>query len=200
MSELLFTKADVWEHGNYEISIEIEESNQVLKKVLIALWADPTLQGVFLNHNVEPNKQQKFDVSKLQDSKISDLYGIAKLPNNHEVACMTNAYHIEGEANWISFGILVGALGQYYKIGSFPEDDGTPLTWQEPIINWYCDICKRIYTKAPFRCAYIGGTEAVDFLSTEFETHGIPKERHVGILYSNKNKLEWYPKTNNTFV
>ncbi len=197
---MYFTPRNVWYGGFYELAIELgKPSDERLFEALKALWRSPSLQGCYLENDIEPSEQEQV-LPSLELLNRMHIYGLARLPDGKQVACGSCIIREDDGSDWLDFYLPTAALGKVYDIDGYPVDKAgfAHRDWQFLVDEWLKDIGEHIFSIVPFNLGLIGfevsgGAYAADILET-----GIPTERHIGYLWSEGELLKWYPP--NTFV
>jgi hypothetical protein len=189
----LFTQPDTWTGGAYELALELgDTSNDRLRAALFALWTQPTLDGCYLELSAEPWEQQR--IAPTPDLALDGwLCGVAQLPNGVHVACRSCTVRETDGADWLYFGVPMGALGRAYPVGAYPFDDGLPLDWREPMNEWLRHVGEQIFLSVPFRLGLVGWVVGGEIDSTTVRATGVPLERYEGYLWPQGQELLWYP-------
>lgn len=188
----LFTAADTWNGGFYELAIELgQHSDERLQMALQTIWRCESLEGCYVARDVEPSQQ-----ARLSPSLDTSALGVATLPDSEQVACGTFLVREDNGPDWIGFYLPLSALGSVYDVGAFPFVDGkSSRAWREPLDDWLRQIATAVFVVVPFSLALIGhevsGTAYVD----EIRITGVPDERWDGLLWRDAEELIWYPPT-----
>ncbi len=191
MSEL-FTAADTWDGGFYEIAIELgPRSDERLRTALETIWQYDGLNGCYEDSQVEPSDQPR-----LMPSLETRQLGVATLPNGRQSACGTFTVRENNGPDWIGFYLPMGALASVYNVGAYPfEDDKTSRTWREPLDDWLTKMAGVVFSAVPFSLALIGHEVSGMTYAEEIHNTGMPAERWVGYLWREGEHLVWYPPT-----
>ena len=197
-----------WSGGYYELDIDLgHHSEERLQLALGALWADPRLEGPYLDRTREPADQQ---VADPRGGVSNVLSGIATLPDGARVLCFSIAVWLD-EGYELSLCVPVNALAVAWpQIGHFPfvggrlspsEDvsqipEGDDRAWQEPLEEWLASFGKAIFDAVAFPAAVIGFEGGLlDDEQQQRLIAELPEERSVGILKQEQDALAWYPAT-----
>jgi hypothetical protein len=216
--ERLFAADDwYWNGGFYELDIQLgPQSEERVQRALEALWANPRLEGPYLDRDREPADQKVVDPR----GGISEvLSGIAALPDGAGVLCSSIVVLLD-DGYELSLCIPVNALAVAWpQIGDFPfvggrsspADGGSearrPLraprvpedddrAWQEPLEEWLAGFGRAVFDAVPFPVALIGFEGGL--LSDDEErrlVEEMPEKRSVGVLRQEQDQLAWYPAT-----
>jgi len=184
-----------WFGGFYELAIELgKSSDQRLFGALNALWHHPSLEGCYLNNDIEPNQQERFSpISKFLERM--HLYGLAQLPNTKKVACGSCLIREDEGSDWLDFYLPTAALSDTIRLGGFPFDniDFVYHEWQVPLDEWLKDIATHIYAEVPFKLGLIGFEVSGEVYAADISEKGLPNERPIGYLWAESTDLKWYP-------
>ena len=191
----LFTAPDAWSGGSYEVALEYGPlAPEAIRAVVARIWAHPALEGCWLSHDVEPDRQPRVDPS---DSKVEPdgwLRGVATFPNGERAPCGTYVVHDESGA-WVYFGVPLGSLGRGYPVGAFPFDDGSSLGWREEVDRWLLGVAEHVFAERPFALALVGWTDDPETSAAEVARAGVPERRWTGIAVPTPEGLAWHPPT-----
>jgi hypothetical protein len=195
--EKLFTLHDAWSGGHFELALDLgEQSDQSLRRVLVALWKRPTLEGCYLQRKIEPAQQERFDPANPEVLLEDALHGIAHLPNGRRAACASFVIQFEEGPNWLVLALPMGTLGYIYPVGAYPFNDGSSLEWRDEVNEWLREIGETIFGTITFRFGVIGyevmGEPCVEEVAS---TRNVPQERWEGYLIPEGEALKWYPPT-----
>src|SRR5690349_3835979 len=126
MTRRVFTAPDTWHGGFYELALELgERSDQRLLAALRRVWSFPAVDGCYLDWLVEPTEQPRVE-PPAHLAEPGQLYGIARVPNGHEIACGTFIVREEDSGtDWLGFFLPTGALHDAYDLRGFPFDEGS---------------------------------------------------------------------------
>jgi len=191
---MYFTPQTIWWGGFYELAIELgKPSDERLFESLKALWQHSSLQGCYLDDDVEPNEQEQVSPSPELLDRMH-IYGLAQLPDGQKVACGSCLIREEEGSDWLDFYLPTGALGRAYDIGGYPFDEVgvAHKDWQVPVDNWLKDIGTNIFPVVPFNLGLIGFEVSGETYAADILQKGIPTERHIGYLWSENERLKWY--------
>jgi hypothetical protein len=197
---MYFTPKNVWYGGFYELALELgEPSDERLFEALDALWQHPSVEGCYLENDVEPNEQKRVSPSPQLLNRMH-IYGLARLPDGKQVACGSCIIREDDGSDWLDFYLPTGAVGEVYDIGGYPFDKAgfAHRDWQIPVDEWLKDIGKHIFSIVPFNLGLIGFEVSGEAYAADILKTGIPAERHIGYLLSENKLLKWYAP--NTFV
>ena len=200
-----FTPADVWFGGYYELYLELlSPSPARLNSVLEALWSHPTLDGCYLDNDVEPSEQPKVRVGERADN--DRLYGVAKLTNGVAVACGSYCFSsLDGDQdeplpqhNGLALFLPMSALSRAYPVDAYPFGPMQgALEWKNELDAWLVEIGKFVYERARFDQGLVGfEVNTVEEVTIEdILALGIPEKRLYGILWPQDGNLQWHPPT-----
>lgn len=189
---MYFTNPNTWFGGYYELALEIGgRSDKCLLNALATLWNHPSLEGVYLEREKEPDEQQHVPISPSLLDRMH-LQGLAKLPDGHKVACGSCVIREDAGINWLDFYLPMGALESAYDVGGYPFDEAgvAHQKWQVPVDEWLKEIGLYIFSAVPFSLGLIGFEVSGMAYSAQIEKDGIPGERHFAYLWNNKGELE----------
>ena len=197
MTNLIFTQADAWNGGFYELALEVGPTSDTdLRKALEALWKYPSLTGCFLRRDQEPDVQERVDPTQISFDLGARLLGLAHLPNGNTVACGSGLVREENGPDWLDFYLPMGSLSQAYDVGAYPFDEPrkSPDPWQKPIDQWLAEIGSFVFSRAHFQLGLIGMEVSGEAYADQLRRDGIPKHREIGYLWPSEDKLEYLPK------
>jgi len=194
----LFTAADTWDGGFYELAIELgPRSDERLRTALETIWQYDGLNGCYEDSQVEPSDQPR-----LMPSLETRQLGVATLPNGRQSACGTLAVREDDftgrddGTDWIVLFLPMGSLDSVYNVGAYPFEDGkNSRTWREPLHDWLTQIAISVFSAVPFSLALIGHEVSGMTYAEEIHNTGMPAERWVGYLWREGERLVWYPPT-----
>jgi hypothetical protein len=199
--KLFFTPDDAWVGGHYELEMQVmERSKEWLGRTLQALWSQPSLEGCYLDRELEPSQQPR--LSPAETTASDHLYGLATFPNGITIACGSYASCCEGQgvppSDAVTFYLPMGSLSRAYPVGAYPFGPMEGVSaWKSELDDWLVGIGRAIYKQIPFDYALIGlevpTTEATSRRS--LQTNGIPADRFDGILWPKGDDVAWYPAT-----
>ena len=186
----LFTAADAWNGGFYELAIELgPRSDERLLVALKTLWRCDGLNGCHKDSAAEPSNQPRI----LPDLN-GHLLGIATVPGGRQVACGTFTVREDNGSDWLGFYLPMGALETVYDVGAFPfNDDTSNRAWREPLDTWLVQIAKSVFSVTPFSLALLGHEVSGETSAEEIKSQNIPKDRWIGYLWQENEHLVWYP-------
>ncbi len=191
----MFALPDTWNGGYFELMLELGGlADEQARQAVITLWQHPTLEGCYLERDVEPAQQQRL-TPDTANTPWGSLYGIATLPNGKQVACWQWCMGEEEITDVLCLGVPMGGLAQAYPVGAYPFDDGLPVDWREELSTWLRDIGETIYATVPFRLGVIGWEAGGNYSSEMLSAAGIPEERWDGLLWPQGQSVLWYPPT-----
>jgi hypothetical protein len=197
MSEY-FTQADTWNGGYYELALAIgPRSDERLAAAQTHLWAYPALEGCYLKRNQEPGSQPRVSPPKqIKEDESPSLLGLARLPNNIQVACGTILVREDEGTDWLDFFMPMGALSRAYNVGGYPlgDVDEAPERWQNAVDHFLAEIGSFVFAIVPFRLGLIGLESGGNFSATEIIERGVPDERDIGYLWPEAGKLSSFPR------
>src|SRR5258708_10623800 len=136
MAELYFTKNGYdWDGGFFELAIEIgPPSDDKLYSVLHTVWQHPTLEGCYLEPNLEPSAQERKAPSKSDIGSSKRLLGLATMANGKRIACGTILMREDNGSDWLDFFLPLGSLSEAYAVGAYPFGDiESARIWQHPL-------------------------------------------------------------------
>ena len=191
---MYFAPQNVWFGGFYELAIELgKPSDERLFEALKVLWQHSSLQGCYLEDDIEPDKQEQIEPLPELLNRMH-LYGLAQLPDGKKVACGSCIIREDDGSDWLDFYLPTGALGRAYDIGGYPFDAAgfAHRDWQVSVDEWLKDIGTHIFSVVPFNLGLIGFEVSGEFYAAEILEKGIPAERHIGYLWSGGGRLKWY--------
>jgi hypothetical protein len=197
----LFTTADVWSGGHYELLIQPSaDSSEELCPLLKALWSFPSLEGCYLQRDCDPPAQARIQPS--EDSIPGHLYGMATLPTGTIVPCgsYTSDYAEEERlraARWVDFYLPLGALSAAYPVGAYPFGHMDKSSeWTTPLNSFLIHIATWIHSRVPFEFALVGfEVDSFELSRQAIRAGGVPEVRKDGILWPDGGELKWYPVT-----
>ena len=186
----LFTAADTWNGGFYELAIELgPRSDERLLAALEAVWRYRDLDGCYEDSTVEPSHQ-----SRVLPDLGGHLLGIATVPGGQQAACGTFIVREDNGSDWLGFYLPMGALETVYDVGAFPfYDDESVFAWREPLDAWLVQIAEIIFSVTPFPLALLGHEVSGASSTGEIQSQGIPEDRWIGYLWQENEHLVWYP-------
>jgi hypothetical protein len=194
-----FAHGEAWRGGSYELYIAVNDTQQ-LCSMLMALWSHPALEGCYRRNDCEPSEQAR--VTPCEGELLGHLYGLAILSNRTVVPCSSHVMDYDGEEGMppihsLSFAVQMGALSVAYPVGPYPFGSMDHVVdWKHELDVWLVNIANCVYERVPFQMALVGFE--VNPARHSFETiqrNGIPPERDDGILWSDGQRLNWYPAT-----
>lgn len=193
----LFTSKDVWGGSFYELAIELgPRSDERLAAASAALWRHPKLDGPYGDNKREPWNQELVSPSLVvSDELVTHLYGVATLPDGHQVPCGSVAVREQESAiDWLDLYIPLGVLETIYEIEH--PDNPSWRVWAEPLQDWFADIGRSIYYEVPFSLGLIGEEVSGYRSASEVASEGVPEKRWLPLLVPNeRGELVWYPTT-----
>jgi hypothetical protein len=197
MHERLFTADEAWIGGFYELALEVgAHSDDRLRAALSALWADPDLDGCFLNPGREPGDQPRVPASRLESG--SHLLGIAQLPSGASVACGSCLIReVDDGPDWLDFYLPMGSLGTAYQVGPFPfgTEADWPGAWRYEVEDWLAGVGLWVARYASFRLGLIGFEVSGQEYAADIAVRGIPAERFIGYLWASGESMRYYRRT-----
>jgi hypothetical protein len=185
----IFTAADAWLGGFYEVSLELERQNdQRLASTLAAIWSHPRLEGCYLDQTCEPFEQARVPfTASLVDRE--HLYGVAQLAHERFVAAGTCVIREDGGSDWVDLYLPMGSLGQIFPVHGFPFDDLDHKTWRTEVENWLAELASDIYGKAPFDLALVGFETCGEHRAAEIRKNGLPSKTSACLLLPENGQL-----------
>ena len=186
----LFTAADTWNGGFYELAIELgPRSDERLLAALQAIWRCDGLDGCYKDSTVEPSDQPR-----LPPDLEGHLLGTATVPGGQQAACGTFIVREDNGSDWLGFYLPMGALETVYNVGAFPfYDDTFNHVWREPLDTWLVQIAKSVFSVTPFSLALLGHEVSGETSAEEIRSQDIPEDRWIGYLWQENEHLVWYP-------
>ena len=189
----VFTKDDPWIGGFFELCMQFERLTPGLQfKAQAALWSHESLQGVYLQRDIDPSEQPRVDPATVADP----CYGVATTPNRTYVASASFWLEVDDEGAWLRLALPMQSLGQAYSVGAYPFADNVPLDWRETVMDWLRQVAATVHNHVPIDLGLVGW-EPTDtgLTAAAIRTTGIPSERYDGILIPEGRQLAWYPPT-----
>src|SRR4051812_33325865 len=197
MINRFFTPRDVWYGGFYELSLELgERSDERMHAALRRVWSAPSLEGCYLDRNLEPSEQHRVEVSSVLEEPQA-LYGIALLPNGKRVACGTFIVREEAGPDWLGFYLPMEALSRTgaYDVGGYPFDieERSHKEWQQQLDSWLADLGAYVFKAVPYRLGLIGHEVSGAAYSSDIGKAGIPNARYIGYLWPQGDEIKYFP-------
>ena len=196
----IFTPADRWAGGFYELAMELgERDDERLETAIQALCHYPALSGWYVHNDVEPYGQAAVAPSVALLKEHSPLYGIAALPDGQRAAC--GVFVVREESfepddtgpDWIGLFIPMGVLETVYDVGAFPFGDSPSADWRIPLDDWLVHIANMVFARVPFGLALIGHEVSGQTYHKDIQREGLPRERWFGHLLASGGRLDWFP-------
>jgi len=199
----LFTAADTWNGGFYELAIELgprlgPRSDERLRTALETIWQYDGLDGCYEDEHVEPLHQTRLPPT-IEKTK---LLGVATLPDRRQAACGTVIVREDDftgrddGSDWVVLFLPMGALDSVYNVGAYPFEDGKDFrTWRKPLDDWLARVAAAVFAAVLFPLALIGHEVSGTTYAAEISNTGLPAERWVGYLWQEGEHLAWYPPT-----
>jgi hypothetical protein len=170
-----------------------------LVAALQTLWADPALEGCYLDRWRPRTEQTPITAAASSLDEPPPLYGIATLPSGTAVVCVTHVVREIDDAgrtphDWLDLCLPTGALGRAdARVGGYPFGDDDSLPWRAPIDEWMYRVAASVFRSAPFRFALVGfevsGDPAADLEGP------VPDERWVGYVLPAEPEPQFFPAT-----
>ncbi|MGD9644563.1 MAG: hypothetical protein AB7U73_02555 [Pirellulales bacterium] len=195
MGKGLFTSADAWLGGFYEISCEVcPRSDERLRAALLALWTHPDLDGCYEDRNREPADQSRVSPDRLEGGH---LLGIARLPNRSRLPCGTCLIREDDGSDWLVFYLPMGSLSKVYPAGGFPfgSEDDWPGPWRFEVEDWLASVGQWVARSASFELGLIGFEVSGDVYAADIAAQGIPATRYMGYLWPSGGSMQYYRRT-----
>ena len=196
MSEHLFTAADAWFGGFYELALEIgPRSDDRLRAALLALWAHSDLDGCYLDRCREPRDQPRTPPKLFDDGWGSHLLGVAHLPNGQRVACGSCLVLESNDGpDWLVFYLPMGSLATAYPAGAFPfgTEADWPGPWRFDVEDWLAGVGQCVARAASFRLGLIGFEVSGGTYAADITAKGVPTERFVGYLWPSDGSVAYH--------
>ena len=189
----LFTGDDPWSGGFFELALQFERLTPGLQlRAQGALWGHQSLQGAYLHRNIDPSAQPRVDPS----SAAGSYYGVATTPNGIHLACASFWLGAGNEGAWLSLALPMNSLGRAYPVGAFPFNDGLPLDWREPVMQWLRQVASTVHNVVPIDFGLVGWEPADSRLTASgIRKSGVPSARYEGLLIPEGPQLSWHPPT-----
>lgn len=193
----LFTAADTWNGGFYELAIELgPRSDERLLAALETIWHYDGLDGCYKESTIEPSHQPR-----LLPNLDGWLLGTATVPGGQRAACGTFIVRENDGFDWLGFYLPMGALEAVYDVGAFPfYDDKSICTWRKPLDAWLVRIAEAIFSVIPFSLALVGHEVSGETSTEEVQSQGVPQDRWIGYLWREGEHLAWYSPTLYEFI
>lgn len=191
MLRKIFTQADTWTGGSYDLGIELGPRNDLsLRRAVDALWSHPDLEGCYLFPDVEPGLQTRIEASAVSVEQV--LHGVARVGKAAPLACRTIVVRFDGGSDWVYFSFPIGSLSHVYDVGAYPIRSGSDTPWKSSVDNWLAELGQRVFDAVPFRLGLVGwdGGDVSDAIS--LQEHGVPSERWFGYLVPDEGRLKWF--------
>ena len=190
----VFTNADAWSGGSYELALDIGPvDDERLERALRALWSFRDLDGCYRCRGLEPRDQPRLVLATGTFDLNERLHGLATLAGDRVVACSTIPVREDGGSDWLYFGLPLGSLRTAVEIGAFPFADGGKLAWRSDLDSWLRGLAAHVYESVRFGLALVGWTDGDTDTATTIAASGVPGERWVGYLVPEGAGLRWYP-------
>lgn len=191
---LIFTSADAWSGGVYEVAMELMEPSDALTLVEArsALWKTPGLEGCYQFDTKEPGDQELLDPASSVVSPDATLRGVV-----HEfmtpLPCLSSVVVEPESSTWLYFGIPMGSLSNAFPSEGYPMVHGDS-SWRKQIDEWLVTVARRVHDAAPLSVALVGWI-TIPVSGREISEDGIPElsTRHEGYLVRRANELVWHP-------
>ena len=191
----IFTFPGVWLGGYYELAIELSSKAAVHRmRTATAIWTHESLRGCFRSSDSEPKDQVIMRPQEIGDH----CFGIATLPNAHDVACGTLTVSEEDGPDWLCFYIPMGSLATAYDVGGYPFGPVDNLHWRPVIDKWLISIAERAHGHVPFRLALLGYETAGAHRAEEILRTGVPCDSPLGFLLPDDGCLRYVPAAPHT--
>jgi hypothetical protein len=150
---------DIWSGGGFEVLFLYENVfDNDIKRISSFIWEQTLTPAPYLHNNIEEINQKGIALSSDFDLS-SQLYGLTCLPNNN----ITNCYQFtvkDTDVNnkwWIYFGLPMGGLERFYKLGGYPfHSKFTDYSWIKELTDFLFKIGTNLYHNAPFMGAITG--------------------------------------------
>jgi hypothetical protein len=201
-----FTDDENWRGGYYELAIDLgprsgTESENRLANALASVWADPQLDGCYVDRWRGRSDQDKVPPALTDPAEPRTLYGVAHLPSESTIVCSTTIVRETDDGrrtphDWIALCLPTGALGRAdARVGAYPFGDAErSLDWRRPIDDWLFGVARTVFNAAPFRVGLIGfevsGDPAADNIDGE-----PPDERPIGYILAVDGAPKLHPPT-----
>lgn len=193
-----FADNENWHGFYYELAIDLGlrsdvNSDERVASALAAMWADPRLDGCYLDGGSSRSNQQRTAPVITDTIDPSPLYGVAQLPTGGQVVCVTHIIReLETEGSvahdWLDLCLTTGALG---RIDPRVNDDESPAPeLLEPIDSWFVEVAQRVFDSVRFRYALIGVEVSGSPFGDEVDP---PTERSMGYIKVSDDGLRFYP-------
>lgn len=187
--------ADAWCGTYYELAMELGPRDDLrLRAALKAVWEQPTLQGCYLLHDVEPERQERVTAESAELAPLSALNGLAKLPGGQVVPCGTVIIREDEGPDWLDLVLPLGGLENAFPdLAAFPFYSPPWRSVLEPLEKWLAEIGREVFRVVPFRLGLIGEEVSGYEYSATLADSGIPSEREIGYLWPETGRLSYYP-------
>ncbi len=188
----VFTKPDAWAAEYIELLLYFgnDASDSNLAGILEAAWGWSSLDGPYLENNVEPEAQELQSISSLDNFETSGLYGVATLPNSCKAAFVTYVI-IDDDGLFVSLELPFGSLGEAYPVHEFPFEGAATDAWDLEVSTWLSELGQYIFERFPFTRAVIG-FEITAHEYVELVNFALPLRRCHGYLVPEDGKLRYY--------
>ena len=166
----IFTSADSWNGGFYEISIEMKDKDDsALDKAIRICWSYSGVKGCYTSKTMEPSDQVISIPSLNSLNENGHLLGTIKLQNGNLVPCGMTLIREENGPDFIDMYLPLGGL-----VAAFPDIGGYPFgnneysrKWREPIDDLLTDVGIQVYNAVPYSLGSIGFEVSGDIYSNE---------------------------------
>lgn len=192
---LLFTNPDTWLGGYFELALELgatadAHAEERIKSALAQIWQHATLEGCYLEMNVEPTKQNRVRVEAIDSYWRAQ--GIAHIPDVGQCACRVLVIREDQGSDWLTLAIPMGALASILPVGAYPFNDGSDLSWRQQVNTWLMQVGQFCYKKVPFQLGLVGHEVSGDVYAATIQREGIPTHRWIGYLWPVQEELQWF--------
>ena len=193
----VFTPSDIWYGGYYELALELGgRSDERLQVALRRVWSFPSLEGCYLDTELEPSEQHRVEVPSALEEP-GQLRGTALLPSGDRVACGTFIVREEDGPDWLGFYVPMGALSitSAYDVGGYPFDveRRSHKEWQQELDSWLAVLGAYVFRTVPYRLGLIGHEVSGDAYADDIEKQGIPDDRYIGYLWPQGKDVQYFP-------
>lgn len=189
-----FSNSDAWSGGYFELALELgPRSDERLRTALCEVWRHPSLSGLYLKCDLEPEDQERVAPEALDFNQPA--YGLADIPGIGRTCCLSIVIREENGPDWLALGVPMGSLSEVAPVGAYPFSDGSDLSWRLLMYDWLRQVAEAVFKSAPFRLGLIEHEVCCDAYAEDVRRDGLPEKRWFGYLLPENEGLLWYPPT-----
>ena len=187
----VFLEPDTWTGGSVELLAFYPTARPCVPRSLLReAWSWVNITGPYGTNEVESEDQSLVDITQTTDEDLTNLYGVARLPNGLDTA-FSSTLVVDDDGHWLYMGVPLGALGRCYPVGAFPFDGSALEPWALEVYAWLNDLAQWLFSRLPFAHGAIGWLTTLEL--DELVEGAIPSERYHGYLRRTETGLEYLP-------